>query len=210
MNSIILTVNALLDGELRHVKDGALKFGQFQGCSPTFKDQENDAIWVAGWNGTAEKIANIEAGSLYEVEGNLEIEEKDKFKQYRVNAYKITPVKGSTTNFVSLIGNLGGDPDVKYFESGKVKVRFGLAVRNPRSEKPFWFDVEIWEKPAEVVANYCRKGYQIGITGQLKIENWADKETGKNRFKYLINANNVTLLGKSGESKPSVADDDDF
>jgi single-strand DNA-binding protein len=70
-------------------------------------------------------------------------------------------------NSVILVGRVGGDPDVKYFESGSVVCRLTLAVNRAsrNNDQPDWFNLELWGKQAEVAANYVRKGSQIGVSG---------------------------------------------
>lgn len=100
-------------------------------------------------------------------------------------------------NCVTLVGRVGGDPDVKYFESGSVVCRLTLAVNRPTrsTDEPDWFNLEMWGKTAEVAANYVRKGSQVGVTGSLKFEYWQDRATGANRSKPVILVDRMDLLG---------------
>lgn len=104
-------------------------------------------------------------------------------------------------NVVTLVGRVGIDPDVKYFESGSVKCRLRLAVNRPRkSDEPDWFELELWGKTAEVAANYVRKGSQIGVKGSLKVETWSDRATGANRSKPVIRVDRLELLGSKRDN----------
>jgi single-strand DNA-binding protein len=100
-------------------------------------------------------------------------------------------------NSVSLVGRVGGDPDVKYFESGSVVCKLTLAVdrRRRNSDEPDWFNLEMWGKTAEVAANYVRKGKQIAVNGSLKIERWTDRATGTPRSRPVIRVEQMQLLG---------------
>ncbi|TVQ20258.1 MAG: single-stranded DNA-binding protein [Leptolyngbya sp. DLM2.Bin15] len=100
-------------------------------------------------------------------------------------------------NSVSLVGRVGGDPDVKYFESGSVVCNLTLAVdrRRRNSDEPDWFSLEMWGKTAEVAANYVRKGKQIGVTGTLKFDHWTDRSTGMPRSRPVIRVDRLELLG---------------
>jgi single-strand DNA-binding protein len=100
-------------------------------------------------------------------------------------------------NTVSLVGRVGGDPDVKYFESGSVVCNLTLAVRRQsrNNDQPDWFNLEFWGQTAEVAANYVRKGGMIGVTGSLKLDTWTDRTTGAKRSKPVIRVGNLTLLG---------------
>ncbi len=117
-------------------------------------------------------------------------------------------------NVVSLVGRVGGDPDVRYFESGSVKCSLTLAVdrRSRNSDQPDWFNLELWGKTAEVAANYVRKGSQIGITGALKFDRWQDRTTGAERSKPVIRVDRLELLGSKRDSDSGMADspEDEF
>lgn len=118
-------------------------------------------------------------------------------------------------NVVTLVGRVGGDPDVKYFESGNVVCNLTLAVkrRSRNADQPDWFNLEIWGRNAEVAANYVRKGSLIGVTGALKLEQWQDKATGAARSKPVIRVDKLDLLGSKRDNETSGADtfaDDEF
>lgn len=106
-------------------------------------------------------------------------------------------------NVVTLVGRVGGDPDVKYFESGSVLCNLTLAVnrRSRNSDKPDWFNLELWGKTAEVAANYVRKGSLIGVQGALKIETWSDRATGSHRSKPVIKVEQLDLLGSKRDTE---------
>jgi single-strand DNA-binding protein len=103
-------------------------------------------------------------------------------------------------NSVNLIGRLTADPEVRYLESGKAIATFSIAITRTRDESDF-FDVQAWEKTAEVVSQYCKKGSQVGIEGRLRQERWQDRETQKPRKNVVVIANRIELLG----SKDSAA-----
>ncbi len=110
-------------------------------------------------------------------------------------------------NVVHLVGRVGGDPDVKYFESGKVKCRLTLAVRkrSRNSDEPDWFTLEMWDKTAQIAADYVRKGAQIGITGSLKFDRWQDRTTGANRSLPIIRVDQLDLLGSKRDNESSMS-----
>jgi single-strand DNA-binding protein len=121
-------------------------------------------------------------------------------------------------NKAYLVGRAGRDPEVKYFESGKMVCNFTIAVnRNTgnRDDPPDWFDLELWDKTAEVAKNFVTKGSLIGITGDLKFDLWNDRTTGDERSKPVIRVNRLELLSSrqereadSGRSNGNY--DDDF
>lgn len=106
-------------------------------------------------------------------------------------------------NMVNLVGRAGRDPEIRYFESGKVVCNLTMAVNRPTSKdtEPDWFNLEIWDKTAEVAANYVHKGSLIGIEGSLKIETWSDRNTGTLRSKPVIRVNRLDLLGSKRDNQ---------
>lgn len=110
-------------------------------------------------------------------------------------------------NVVHLVGRVGGDPDVKYFESGTVKCNLTLAVNriSKNSDQPDWFNLEIWGKTAQIAADYVRKGSLIGVTGSLKFDRWQDRNTGANRSKPVIKVDLLDLLGSKRDNESSMS-----
>lgn len=108
-------------------------------------------------------------------------------------------------NIVNLVGRAGGDPEVRYFESGSVKCNLTLAVNRPtsRDDKPDWFNLEIWGKTAEIAANYVKKGSLIGIQGAIKIEQYTDRN-GYDRSKPVVRVNRLDLLGSKRDVDPGA------
>lgn len=107
-------------------------------------------------------------------------------------------------NIVHLVGRTGGDPEIRYFDSGTVKCRLTLAVNRMRKDDPpDWFELEIWGKTAEIAANYAKKGSLIGVQGSLKIDTWDDRTTGEKRSKPVIKVDKLDLLGSKRDNENS-------
>ncbi len=105
---------------------------------------------------------------------------------------------GQYINKVDLVGRVGQEPEIKYFESGAVKASLTLAVKPPyKSETPMWWELEFWGKQAEVATSYTHKGSTIGISGELKFELWVDKNTGLPRSKPIIKVSELDLISSS-------------
>ena len=117
-------------------------------------------------------------------------------------------LKRMSLNVVNLVGRVGGDPEVKYFESGKVLCKLTLAVnrRTRNSDQPDWFNLELWGKTAELAANYVRKGKLIGVQGSLKIDRWNDRTTGAERSSPVIQVDRLEFLGSKRDEDSSAAD----
>ncbi|MBE9128476.1 MULTISPECIES: single-stranded DNA-binding protein [unclassified Coleofasciculus] len=111
-------------------------------------------------------------------------------------------------NVVNLVGRVGADPDVKYFESGSVLCKLALAVdrRSRNNDKPDWFNLELWGKTAEIAANYVRKGKLIGVQGSLKIDRWSDRTTGVERSTPVIKVDRLELLGSKQDNDSNAVD----
>ena len=109
-------------------------------------------------------------------------------------------------NVVTLVGRVGGDPDVKYFQSGTVVCNLTLAVnRRTKNSEPDWFNLEIWGKTAQIAADYVRKGSLIGVTGSLKFDHWQDRNTGSNRSKPVIRVDQLDLLGSKRDNESGMS-----
>lgn len=111
-------------------------------------------------------------------------------------------------NKVMLIGNVGRDPEVRYFDgnspqnaSSKV-ARFTLATteryrdRNGEMrENTEWHNLVAWRNSAELAEKYIRKGSQIYVEGKLSTRSWTD-QSGAKRSTTEIVVDNIQLLGK--------------
>ena len=86
-------------------------------------------------------------------------------------------------NSVVVVGRVGQNPEMKYFDSGKVKVNFSVAVNRwdskTKEEITDWFNIEIWDKQAEFAGEWVKKGSLVGIEGRLISSKWTtpDGET---------------------------------
>jgi single-strand DNA-binding protein len=102
-------------------------------------------------------------------------------------------------NNVQLIGILGQDPEMKYFESGSVKASFSIALDEyvkDKEKKTIWINIEAWAKTAETIVQYFKKGSKIGVSGRLSVEKWKDIETGLEKSKTFIVAKEITFCDK--------------
>ncbi|MBD2003631.1 MULTISPECIES: single-stranded DNA-binding protein [Cyanophyceae] len=111
-----------------------------------------------------------------------------------------------TLNVVTLVGRVGGDPDVKYFESGSIKCKLTLAVNRwtRDGEKTDWFNLELWGKTADKAAVHVKKGSLIGVQGSLKFDTWSDRNTGASRSTPVIKVDRLDFLGSKRDTDASV------
>lgn len=116
-------------------------------------------------------------------------------------------------NKVMLIGNVGADPDYRMTGSGAAVLKIRLATSETyldrdrqKQERTEWHSVILWGKRAEALSNIITKGSRLYIEGGLRTTSWEDKESGQKRYKTEINADNIILLGSSGERGQSKRD----
>ena len=115
-----------------------------------------------------------------------------------------------SVNKVILIGNLGKDPEVKYTAGGMAVAKFSLATNERYKDKggewqdrTEWHNVVAWQRLAEIVGEYVKKGSKLYIEGRLQTSSWDDKESGQKRYKTEVIANDLVLLSGRGEDEGS-------
>ena len=101
----------------------------------------------------------------------------------------------ATLNQCSFIGRLGKDPELQVTSDGKAYTKFSLAVDQGKGQPTMWLNVTTWEKLAETVEKYAKKGMQVFVQGKLKITPYKDKQ-GVDRQSVEIVATIVQLLEK--------------
>ena len=108
-------------------------------------------------------------------------------------------------NKVTLLGNLGKDPEVKYTPGGMAVAKFSLATGERRKDKEGnwqdhteWHNLVAFGKTAEVAGEYLKKGKQVFIEGTLRTSSWDDKESGAKKYKTEIVVNELIMLGGAG------------
>lgn len=112
---------------------------------------------------------------------------------------------------VSLVGNLGADPEVKHTASGTAIANMRIAC-NERvkgkggewEEKVEWVNVVCFGKTAESAGQYLAKGRQVYAEGRMQTREWTDK-AGNKRFTTEVVAFTVLFLGGGGEKKEKAA-----
>ena len=111
-----------------------------------------------------------------------------------------------SVNKVILVGNLGKDPEVKYTPSGVPVAKFSLATNERYKDKggewqdrTEWHNIVAWQRLAEIVGEYVKKGSKVYIEGRLQTSSWEDKQSGEKKYKTEIVASDLVLLGGRGE-----------
>jgi single-strand DNA-binding protein len=105
-------------------------------------------------------------------------------------------------NKVILVGNVGKDPVIRYFEKGVVKATFPLATSetytNQQGEtitSTEWHNIVLWRALAEVSEKTVKKGSQVYIVGKIKTRSYVDKD-GNNKYITEILADTLIVLEK--------------
>ena len=121
-------------------------------------------------------------------------------------------------NTVILVGRLTKNPEIRYTTTNKAVCEFTLAVTRDKDNTDF-IRVQTWNKTAEAINKYCKKGDMIGVGGSWKHETYEDKD-GNKRSKDYVLANNITFLStkkeepekevKESSSDPAKTKDDPF
>ena len=108
-------------------------------------------------------------------------------------------------NKVTLIGNLGADPEVRYTANGSAVANIRLATAESwrdresgeNQERTEWHRVVFFSRLAEIVGEYLKKGSQVYIEGRLQTRKWQDRD-GNDRYTTEIVANEMQMLGGRG------------
>jgi single-strand DNA-binding protein len=103
-------------------------------------------------------------------------------------------------NKVILIGNLGKDPEVQNFETGK-KATFSIATTEIQRDREGneiqhteWHNLVMWRGLADIAETYLRKGSQVYVEGKLRSRSFEAKD-GTKRFITEVQVDNLVLLG---------------
>ena len=126
-------------------------------------------------------------------------------------------------NNITLIGRLTADPALKYTQSGKAFTKFSIAVqREFNREEADFINCIAWDKRAETICEYLRKGRRIALQGRLSVRSYEkDGETKWiteviiDKFDFIDyqksdTEDNNTKENKNSSAEPEFIDDDDF
>ncbi|WP_181350749.1 single-stranded DNA-binding protein [Thalassobacillus sp. CUG 92003] len=108
-------------------------------------------------------------------------------------------------NRVVLVGRLTKDPDLRYTPNGVAVANFTIAVNRPFSNSQGDRDADfincvVWRRAAENLANYMKKGSQVGVDGRLQSRSFENQE-GKRVFVTEVVADSVQFLESKGSSQ---------
>lgn len=114
-----------------------------------------------------------------------------------------------------IVGNLGGDPELRYLQSGSAVCNFSVAVTeswrdrqtNENREKTTWYRVSVWGGQAESCNTYLSKGSQVMVVGNVSARGYMNNN-GEAAASLDLTARNVRFLSGGGNTGSSSNDSD--
>lgn len=115
-------------------------------------------------------------------------------------------------NKITIVGNLGRDPELRYTPQGTPVCSFTLATNEKRKDKAgetqdvtTWFRVTLWGRQAETASQYLTKGRPVYIEGRLRVEEWTDRDN-KQRYTLEVHATDMQFIGGGrGDEAPQTS-----
>lgn len=107
---------------------------------------------------------------------------------------------------ITLVGHLGNDPELKKTPQGVPVASFSLATGKSwvgqdgqKQEKTIWFRVSVWQKQAETVAQYIKKGSKVMVVGEMEDARAFTDRDGNQRASLEVRAQTVRFLDSKGD-----------
>jgi single-strand DNA-binding protein len=124
-----------------------------------------------------------------------------------------------SVNKVILLGNVGKDPEIRSTPGGTMVANFTLATSDRQKDaqgnwqdRTEWHNLVAFQRTAEIVRDYVKKGSKLYIEGKIQTRSWDDKESGQKRYRTEIIVNDMSLLsgreegaGAGGYSRSSAS-----
>lgn len=119
-------------------------------------------------------------------------------------------------NKITIVGNLGRDPELRYTPQGNAVCNFSMATNEKRRDKSgelqditTWFRITLWGRQAENASKYLQKGSQVYIEGRLKVDEWTDRD-GNSRYTLDVTASDMQFLSGGRPDDFSSSEDSDY
>jgi single-strand DNA-binding protein len=110
-------------------------------------------------------------------------------------------------NKITIVGNLGRDPELRYTPQGNAVCNFSVATNEKRRDKngdlqdvTTWFRITLWGKQAENASKFLTKGSPVYVEGRLRVEEWTDRD-GKLRYTLDVNATDMQFISGGARSE---------
>ncbi len=111
-----------------------------------------------------------------------------------------------SVNRVTLLGNVGKDPEIRSTAGGTMVANLTLATSDRQKDaqgnwqdRTEWHNLVAFTRTAEIVRDYVKKGSKLYIEGKITTRSWDDKESGQKRYKTEILVNELVLLSSREE-----------
>src|SRR5271155_4575676 len=111
-----------------------------------------------------------------------------------------------SVNKVILLGNVGKDPEIRATAGGMTVANFSIATTDrikgqdgQYTDKTEWHNLVAFQRTAEIVRDYVKKGNKLYVEGRLTTRSWDDKESGKKVYRTEIIVGDISLLSGRGE-----------
>lgn len=116
-------------------------------------------------------------------------------------------------NKVILVGNVGGDPDVRYMPNGNAVTTLSVATSETwkdkqtgdKQERTEWHRVVCFNRLGEIAGEYVRKGSKLYVEGSLRTRKWQDPQ-GQDRYTTEIVASDIQMLDSKGGASQSYSE----
>ena len=109
-------------------------------------------------------------------------------------------------NKAFLLGYAGKDPEIRSTNGGTIVANFSLATADRQKDsqgnwqdRTEWHNLVAFNRTAEIVRDYVRKGSQLLVEGKIQTRSWDDKESGEKKYRTEIFVYDLTLLGGRSE-----------
>ena len=113
-----------------------------------------------------------------------------------------------SVNKVTLLGNVGKDPEIRATPGGTMVATFSLATtdrtKDPSgnwTDRTEWHNLVAFQRTAEIIRDYVKKGSKLYVEGKIQTRSWDDKTSGEKKYRTEIIVNDISLLSGRGEGE---------
>jgi single-strand DNA-binding protein len=113
-----------------------------------------------------------------------------------------------SVNKVTLLGNVGKDPEIRATPGGTMVASFSLATtdrtKDPSgnwTDRTEWHNLVAFQRTAEIIRDYVKKGSKLYVEGKIQTRSWDDKTSGEKKYRTEIIVNDISLLSGRGEGE---------
>ena len=111
-----------------------------------------------------------------------------------------------SVNKIILLGNVGKDPEIRATGGGTMVANFSLATTDRAkdatgnwTDKTEWHNLVAFQRTAEIVRDYVKKGSKLYVEGKIQTRSWDDKNSGEKKYRTEVLVNELVLLSGKGE-----------